>query len=125
MLNPSGNTWTTSQPYGKVDYMLASFNDTDGGASGHSAPYFDGRLSTRVISDFGGFNVNIRPNSEDKLGTRNVECEDNNVAMDNDNTIYNSGDSGCRFVLSSYFIFGLQVGLVFFSNMRALLGVMV
>ncbi|KAH8661191.1 hypothetical protein BGZ61DRAFT_564258 [Ilyonectria robusta] len=96
MLNPSGNTWTTFQSYGKVDYMLASFNDTDGGASGHSAPYFDGKLSTRVISDFGGFNVNIRPNPEDKLGTRNVECGDNKVAMDNDNTIYNSGGSGGR-----------------------------
>lgn len=46
MVNPSGNTRMTFQPQGKVSSMLAFFNDADRGASGHSAPYFDGKLST-------------------------------------------------------------------------------
>ncbi|KAJ3453409.1 hypothetical protein MRS44_017656 [Fusarium solani] len=83
---------------GKVNSMLAFFNDTDRGASEHSAPYFDGKLSTRVKLDFGGFGLKFPLNLEDNLGTRNAERDDNKVSMDNDHAIYNSRGDGGRLV---------------------------
>ncbi|KAH8669255.1 hypothetical protein BGZ61DRAFT_460648 [Ilyonectria robusta] len=117
-LNPSGNTWMTFQRYVKADYMLASFNDTDGGASSHSAPYFDGKLRTRVMSDFGDFDINFPPNPKDNLDTKNPERDDNKVSMDNGNVICNSRDDVGRYALSTSFKFGLMVDLGFFRDLR-------
>ncbi|KAH6867367.1 hypothetical protein B0T10DRAFT_572385 [Thelonectria olida] len=117
-LSPSGNSWLSFQPYYKIDYMLASFNDTAGGSGSPSAPYFDGKLSTRIKSDFGGFNVNFPPNPSDRLGTRNVDRENNRVSMGNDNVIYNSGSAGGRFALSTWLGFGLKIDLGLFSDRR-------
>ncbi|KAH7237832.1 hypothetical protein B0J15DRAFT_143082 [Fusarium solani] len=80
-------------------------------ASGHSALYFDRKLSTRVNSDSGDFGVNFQPNPEDRLGTRNAEHDDNKVSMDNNNesAIYNSGGDAGRFALNTGFEFGLKV----------------
>ncbi|RSL51633.1 hypothetical protein CEP51_015172 [Fusarium floridanum] len=119
-LHPSGNSWLSFQPYYKIDYTLASFNDTDGEAVSDSAPYFDGKLSTRIKSDFGGFNVNFPPNQSDKLGTRNVDRESNRVSMGNDNIIHNSGGAGGRFVLGAFLSFGLKIDLGLFSDRRHL-----
>ena len=68
------------------------------GASGHSALYFDRKLSTRVNSDSGDFGVNFQPNPEDRLGTKNAKRDDNKVSMDNnnENVIYNSGGDAGR-----------------------------
>ncbi|KAH7120620.1 hypothetical protein EDB81DRAFT_666993 [Dactylonectria macrodidyma] len=120
-LSPYGSSAMTFQPYWKLDYMLASFNDSDESGSGsESGPYFDGKISTRVKSDFGGFHLSFPPNPEDKLGTRNVERDSNRIAIDNDNVIYNSGGIGGRLAMGSYFTFGLKVGLRLFSDLRTI-----
>ncbi|KAH6974060.1 hypothetical protein EDB80DRAFT_869397 [Ilyonectria destructans] len=80
-------------------FTFASFNNTDASAASPSAPYFDGKLSIRMKSGFGDFNVSFLPNPEDKLGTRNVERDDNRVSVDNHN-------------------FGLKVSLGLFSDLR-------
>ncbi|KAM6506546.1 hypothetical protein FSOLCH5_013520 [Fusarium solani] len=118
MVNPPGNTRMTFQPQGKVNSMLAFFNDTGRGASGHSAPYVDGKLSTRVKLDFGGFGLKFPLNLEDKLGTRNAERDDNKVSMDNDHAIYNSRGDGGRFARSTYFKSGPTVDPGLFAALR-------
>ncbi|KAI8659036.1 Chitinase [Fusarium keratoplasticum] len=115
-LHPSGNSWLSFQPYYKIGYTLASFNDTDGEAGSDSAPYFDGKLSTRIKSDFGGFNVNFPPNPSDKLGTRNVARESNMVWLGNDNIIHNSGGAGGRFALGAFLSFGVKIDLGLFKD---------
>ncbi|KAL2683336.1 hypothetical protein Neosp_007806 [[Neocosmospora] mangrovei] len=119
-LHPSGNSWLSFQPYYKIDYTLASFNDTNGEAGSDSAPYFDGKISTRIKSDFGGFNVNFPPNPSDKLGTRNVARESNRVSLGNDNIIYNSGGAGGRFALGAFLSFGVKIDLGLFKDRRHL-----
>ncbi|KAL6355112.1 hypothetical protein LRP88_11529 [Fusarium phalaenopsidis] len=118
MVNPSGNTRMTFQLQGKVNSMLAFFNDTDRGASGHSAPYVDGKLSTCVKLDFGGFGLKFPLNLEDKLGTKNAKRDDNKVSMDNNHAIYNSRGDGGRFARSTYFKSGLTVDPVLFAALH-------
>ncbi|KAH6953855.1 hypothetical protein BKA56DRAFT_625507 [Ilyonectria sp. MPI-CAGE-AT-0026] len=117
-LNPSRNSVMTFEPYWNLDYMLASFNDLESSGSGASAPYFDGKLSTRIKSDFGGIDVNFPPNPEDKLGTRNVQRDNNRIALDNSNVIYNSGGSGGKLAMSTFFVFGIKIGLSLFGEKR-------
>ncbi|KAJ4178158.1 hypothetical protein NW759_017367 [Fusarium solani] len=60
-LQPTDETWMTLQPYYKTDYMLESLNDTDASAASPSAPYFDGKLSTCIKSDWEASTSTFRP----------------------------------------------------------------
>ena len=101
------------RPYWRLNYMLGAFNDTEGGIHSPSGAYFDGKLSTRVKQDFGGYQVNFPPNPEDVAGSRNIDREDNQISITEDhNRIYNIGGSGGRIELSSDFHFGLDVKML-------------
>ncbi|KAF4336894.1 bacteriodes thetaiotaomicron symbiotic chitinase, partial [Fusarium beomiforme] len=118
-LSPSSNNWISFQPYYKIDAALASFNTT-AQTGFNTGPYFDGKLSTRVKSDFGGFNVNFPPNEDDERGSRNIDRESNHVSMDPDNVIYSSAGSEGRLQLQSIFQFGMKIDLGLFSDRRRL-----
>ncbi|KAH7309224.1 hypothetical protein B0I35DRAFT_398631 [Stachybotrys elegans] len=113
---PSGMAMSF-KPYWNIDYMLAVFNESEGGSSDSSGPYFDGRLHARVIQDFGGYQINFPPRPEDENGSRNIDRRDNELSiLDEHNIIYNIGGSGGRIALSSFFSFGLEVGLELFGE---------
>ncbi|EXK80364.1 hypothetical protein FOQG_15146 [Fusarium oxysporum f. sp. raphani 54005] len=116
-LNPGGSTWITFQPYHKFDYKLASFNRTDGTDSEYG-PYFDGKLATRVTSDFGDFKVNFPPSEADKRGDRNGKRQSNSVSQGKNNTIYSSGGKGGRHLFEASQRFGLSVKLGIFTDRR-------
>ncbi|KAF9784244.1 hypothetical protein IL306_007712 [Fusarium sp. DS 682] len=116
-LNPGGSTWITFQPYHKFDYKLASFNRTDGIDSEYG-PYFDGKLATRVTSDFGDFKVNFPPSEADKRGDRNGKRQSNSVSQGKNNTIYSSGGKGGRHLFEASQRFGLSVKLGIFTDRR-------
>lgn len=116
-IQPDSNAMLEFKPYYKLNYALGSFNDTSNPGA-PSATYFNRKISTRVVSDFGGFNVNFPPNPDDVAGTRNIDRKKNRVTKSSENVLYSSGGHRGKFFITLIIDFGLKVDLKLFRDRR-------
>jgi chitinase len=115
---PTGDSMTF-EPYWKLDFMLAAFKGTEGGSGAESGPYFDGKLSARVESQFADYQVNFPPDPADEDGSRNVKRNKNAIEIDpKTNVIYNTAGSGGRLAISAILTFGLKVNFNLWGDRR-------
>lgn len=97
------------KPYYELDYDLATFNGTDENFESSAAP-FNGRLETRVISDFGNFTASFPPQKNETIvGMYNSKRNVNQISIPPSNVIYASSGTGGKIAIGSYITFGLVV----------------
>lgn len=105
------------QPYYKVDYSIAAYNDTEPTSGSPSGPTFDGKLSARVKSDFGDFQAVFPPDYADDYGTRNDDRRRNEISIPDGNVIHRTTGEGGRLLMAAAFTFGLKVDLGIFGDL--------
>lgn len=96
-------------PYFKVGYLLATSNISVSGTTGTTEAEINGRLRTRVVSDFGNFTANFPlPDEEQNPGAENGNRAPNQVEVFSDNVLYGSSGKGSEIVLGTEISFGMR-----------------
>lgn len=111
-----GGTNIDLSPYYTINYSFGSFNDTGGGSGSPSGPYFDGKLSTRVISDFGDFNAYFPATKEDRLRIKDEDRLKNKISIPDDDVIHNTSSKGGRISMGTFVKFGLKMKFWFLQR---------
>ncbi|KAF6785553.1 chitinase [Colletotrichum sojae] len=113
-----GGTNIDLSPYYTINYSIGSFNDTDGGSASPSGPYFDGKLSTRVISDFGDFNAYFPTTKEDRLRIKAEDRLKNRISIPDDNVLHNASGLGGRISMGALVKFGMKIKTSVYQNVK-------
>ncbi|KAI8244852.1 glycosyl hydrolase family 18 [Colletotrichum sp. SAR 10_96] len=111
-----GGTNIDLSPYYTINYSFGSFNDTGGGSGSPSGPYFDGKLSTRVTSDFGDFNAYFPATKEDRLRIKDEDRLKNKISIPDDDVIHNTSSKGGRISMGTFVKFGLKMKFWFLQR---------
>ncbi|KAK6215153.1 chitinase [Colletotrichum tabaci] len=111
-----GGTNIDLSPYYTINYSVGAFNDTDGGSASPSGPYFDGKLSTRVISDFGDFNAYFPTTKEDRLRVRDEDRLKNKISIPDDNVLHGTAGNGGRISMGAFVKFGMKIKFWFLQR---------
>ncbi|KAG5798604.1 hypothetical protein H9Q69_002344 [Fusarium xylarioides] len=105
------------QPYYDVTYHLATFNGTDRD-NGNPAASFNGRLSARVVSDFGKFQADFPVkddhNDPDKFGNKRKKDQ---FELGSNNVLYGSPENGGAITIGSQVTFGLNIECFLYRNL--------
>ncbi|TID06522.1 Chitotriosidase-1 [Colletotrichum higginsianum] len=111
-----GGTNIDLSPYYTINYSVGAFNDTDGGSASPSGPYFDGKLSTRIISDFGDFNAYFPTTKEDKLRVKDEDRLKNRISIPDDNVLHGTAGNGGRISMGAFIKFGMKIKFWFLQR---------
>ncbi|KAM0471051.1 hypothetical protein ACHAPX_009621 [Trichoderma viride] len=101
----------TFEPYYQIQYGIATMNGTDMGGFGEEAIPFNGRLQTRILSDFGDSTLYF-PISNAEPNMSLAKRSKNNIAISKSDVLYNGLGNGGRIALSSIVTFGLKSRLL-------------
>ncbi|RBA18191.1 chitinase [Fusarium proliferatum] len=105
------------QPYYDVTYHLATFNGTDRD-NGNPAASFNGRLSARVVSDFGKFQADFPVkddhNDPDKFGNKRKKDQ---FELGSNNVLYGSPENGGAITIGSQVTFGLNIEFFLYRDL--------
>lgn len=113
-ISPGASVWVT--PYYKVIYQLATINGSTGGPSLQTgAAQFNGRMSSRVITDLGNFQVNFPTDKEPPQEMYNDKRHKNRIAIPGDNILYGSSAVGGQVAIGTFVNFGLKIDISFFG----------
>ncbi|GKT66139.1 chitinase [Colletotrichum tofieldiae] len=104
----ASNAYIALSPYYTTEYQIGSFNETDDRSVISSEPYFDNKISIRVISDFGDFKAYFPPTKEGQPRLRDRDRLKNKISIPYDNVLYSSTGKGGRMSLAAYVKFGMK-----------------
>lgn len=104
----SGNL--TFIPYFDVKYLMATSEGLETILPNATAA-FNGRLRTRVVSDFGDFVANFPLPEDSEVGSQNDHRNSNQIEVFSDNVLYGSTENGSQIVLGTEINFGMRTRL--------------
>lgn len=91
---------------------MATLNGSNGSDFGDSAVSFNGRLTTRIVTDLGDFQANFPPPENPPEGAYNDKRQQNKLSIPNDDILYGTTNSGGQIAIGTQLKFGLKLDLV-------------
>ncbi|KAM0518034.1 hypothetical protein ACHAPE_004436 [Trichoderma viride] len=107
----SSANMATFEPFYQIQYEMATMNGTDIGSFGDDSIPFNGRLQTRILSDFGDSTLYF-PISKTESDAAPKKRDGNRIVVPKNNVLYNGLGYGRRIALSSIVTFGLKSKLL-------------
>lgn len=101
----------TFEPFYQIRYEIATMNGADIRSFGENNIPFNGRLQTRILSDFGDSTLYF-PISNAESDMRPAKRSKNNIIVSKADVLYNGLGNGGRIALSSGVTFGLKSKLL-------------
>lgn len=101
----------TFDPYYQINYELVTINGSDYSSSTKAGPApFDGRMSVRVVTDYGKFLAKFPLDKDDpEANLDRDKREKNKIELGSDNILYGSTGDGGVIGVSTSVIFGLDI----------------
>ncbi|EHK22022.1 glycoside hydrolase family 18 protein [Trichoderma virens Gv29-8] len=124
-INLKGHTIDTSasggiislNPYYQFTYQMATLNGSNGGDFSSSTAAFNGRLTTRIITDFGDFQANFPPPENPPEGMYNDKRQQNQISIPKDDVLYGSSPNGGQIAIGTSLTLGLNLEFLIFGDL--------
>lgn len=104
-------------PYYQFTYQMATFNGSNGDDFENSAASFNGRLTTRIITDLGDFQANFPPLGNPPEGVYNEKRQQNKLSIPEDDVLYGTSNGGGQIAIGTDLTFGLKFEFLVFGDL--------
>lgn len=96
---------------------MATFNGSNDDDFENSAASFNGRLTTRIVTDLGDFQANFPPPENPPEGVYNGKRQQNKLSIPDDDILYGTSNSGGQIAIGTYLTFGLKMEFFVFGDL--------
>ncbi|KAH0528005.1 hypothetical protein TsFJ059_002919 [Trichoderma semiorbis] len=125
VFNLKGHTISTStsggiisfNPYYKVKYEMATLNGSSGHDFSSSTVTFDGRMTTRIITDLGDFQANFPSQSNPFQEIDDDKRQKNKLSIPQDDVLYGTSSYGGQIAIGTVLTFGLELKFLIFGDL--------
>ncbi|PKK46869.1 hypothetical protein CI102_8377 [Trichoderma harzianum] len=125
VFNLKGHTISTAtsggiisfNPYYKVKYEMATLNGSSGHDFSSSTVTFDGRMTTRIITDLGDFQANFPPQSNPFQEIDDDKRQKNKLSIPQDDVLYGTSSYGGQIAIGTVLTFGLEMKFLIFGDL--------
>ncbi|KAL6690469.1 glycoside hydrolase family 18 protein [Trichoderma pleuroticola] len=125
VFNLKGHTISTAtsggvisfNPYYKVKYEMATLNGSSGHDFSSSTVTFDGRMTTRIITDLGDFQANFPPQSNPFEEIDDDKRRKNQLSIPQDDVLYGTSPYGGQIAIGTVLTFGLEMKFLIFGDL--------
>ncbi|UKZ58865.1 uncharacterized protein TrAtP1_000187 [Trichoderma atroviride] len=125
LVNLKGHTINTPKsggrislnPYYQLTYQMATFNGSTGNDFENSVASFNGRLTTRIITDLGDFQANFPPPENLPNEAYNDKRQQNKISIPENDILYGTSNDGGHIAIGTNLIFGLKLEFFVFGDL--------
>ncbi|KAK4069890.1 CAZyme family GH18 [Trichoderma aggressivum f. europaeum] len=125
IVNLKGHTINTAtsgglisfNPYYKVKYEMATLNGSGSQDFSSSTVTFDGRMTTRIVTDLGNFQANFPPQSGPFQEINDEKRQKNKLSIPQDDVLYGTSSYGGQIAIGTVLTFGLEMKFLIFGDL--------